>query len=161
MLCTATCLALGEPNQYLPALVRTYAAGFYYFVDKLVDKCLPEVYFMILKMAVSVRDWDLFPGHFPVTVSQGEIAPDNNPSFTLYANDLNLVSKEGKLSFCHGRPTKLGKLDKFFINQKKACTSYQTCLICCPGTWFVVIIEYLQLLHTKWGVLLHYSVCLL
>lgn len=120
-------------------------------------------------MTRSVTDWTLFlcifelQHHFNMVYIKVKRALDNKPSFSpLQRPRFRLCNKEGKLGVCHGWPTKQGRLDKFFRNEKKVRASNQTCLTYSLGTSVVVIvIEYLQLWHTKWGTLLHYSVYLL
>lgn len=120
---------------------------------------------MILDVQVRVCDWGPFPGHFPLLQCDSTSRWKEHQTITLHsviiaATQIWILYHRRQAEFLSWATYKT-KLDKFFRNVKGPCESHQTCLTCSPGTWVVVlVIEYLQLLHTKWGMLLHYSVCL-
>lgn len=87
--------------------------------------------------------------------------PGNNPSFSPYSSDTHLdtVPKKARWVFVMAYKTR----QAWSILQKCKESIYQPCLTYGPGRWaVVVIIEYVQLLHTKGGgggFIIHFGCC--
>lgn len=163
-------------SQFIVDLLLKYLSGgmrerYIFDLSWLGNEWMLWVWRLVVFAHKLLMEWH-FPGHLlwcTVTVTTNAFVwrlwrwkdpPDNNCSSSPHGRPrLKSVCQRRQAGFCHGWPTKLGKLDNS-SEMKRKHASPLPCLTYSQGT-LVVVIEYLQFLHIKWSSQLHYSFCLL